>query len=175
VGLKELQEQVLKKNKTYILIGSSGVGKSSLLNAMGSSEVVKTGETSDVTSKGKHTTTTRDLFQLSNGSLLIDTPGMREFGLTFEEGSSSDELFPEIRKFAGGCRFPDCRHVNEPGCNVLNALQIGELDPVLYESYLKLIREQRRFEVNIEDKKRLDKQFGRMAREAQNFKKKNKY
>jgi ribosome biogenesis GTPase len=175
MGLKELQEQVLKKNKTYILIGSSGVGKSSLLNAMGSSEVVKTGETSDVTSKGKHTTTTRDLFQLPNGSLLIDTPGMREFGLTFEEGSSSDELFPEIRKFAGGCKFPDCSHVNEPGCNVVNALGTGELDPVLYESYLKLIREQRRFEVNIEDKKRLNKQFGRMAREAQNFKKKNKY
>jgi ribosome biogenesis GTPase len=174
-GLKELREQVLQKNKTYILLGSSGVGKSSLLNALSSSEIQKTGETSDTTSKGKHTTTTRDLFQLPNGSLMIDTPGMREFGLTFEEGSSSDELFPEIRKFAGDCKFPDCSHLREPGCSVVNALETGELDPVLYESYLKLIKEQRRFEVKIEDKKRLGKQFGRMAREAQNFKKKNKY
>jgi ribosome biogenesis GTPase len=158
-----------------MLIGSSGVGKSSLLNSLDGGGIQKTAEISDTTSKGRHTTTTRDLFQLPNGSLMIDTPGMREFGLTFEDGTSSDELFPEIGKLASECRFPDCKHLNEPGCGVIAAVESGQLDPLLYESYLKLINEQRRFEIKIEDKKRLDKQFGRMAREAQNFKKKNKY
>jgi ribosome biogenesis GTPase len=174
-GLKELREQVLERSKTYMLIGSSGVGKSSLLNSLDGGGIQKTAEISDTTSKGRHTTTTRDLFQLPNGSLMIDTPGMREFGLTFEDGTSSDELFPEIGKLASECRFPDCKHLNEPGCGVIAAVESGQLDPLLYESYLKLINEQRRFEIKIEDKKRLDKQFGRMAREAQNFKKKNKY
>jgi ribosome biogenesis GTPase len=174
-GIKELRERWLEKNKTYILIGSSGVGKSSLLNALGNTEIQKTSETSDITSKGKHTTTTRDLYQLANGSLMIDTPGMREFGLTSEEKSSSNELFPEIHTLAAMCKFPDCRHLNEPGCGVIAALETGALDPLLYQSYLKLVKEQRRFEVNIEDKKRLNKQFGRMARDAQSFKKKNKF
>ena len=175
MGLGDLKQNVLKKFKTYIMIGSSGVGKSSLLNAFMNNTLQKISGTSDSTSKGKHTTTTRDLFQLPNGSLLIDTPGMREFGVTFEEGHHSDKLFPAIDKLSASCRFSDCKHLNEVGCAVLEALQSGELEPEVYDSYIKLVKEQRRFEIKAEDKKRLGKQAGRMAREANEHRKKNKY
>jgi ribosome biogenesis GTPase / thiamine phosphate phosphatase len=173
-GLDELRTQVLKKYKTYILIGSSGVGKSSLLNALMNANVQEVNAMSDFNNKGKHTTTSRDLFQLPNGSLMIDTPGMREFGLTYEEGSH-DELFPAIQKFAARCRFSDCKHLNEIGCAVIEAVNSGELETKAYESYLKLIKEQRRFEISAEDKKRLKKQWGKMTREAKDYRSKYKY
>lgn len=174
LGIQSISEQVLEKNKTYILVGSSGVGKSSLLNAIASCNIQKTGHTSETTEKGKHTTTTRDLFRLPNGSLLIDTPGMREFGVTHENARPNDELFPAIEKFSNHCKFSDCRHINEKGCGVIEAAQAGELDREVYESYLKLLKEQKRFEIKIEDKKRMGKQFGKIVREANNFRKKYK-
>lgn len=174
VGLDELRTHVLEKYKTYILIGSSGVGKSSLLNALLNANVQEVNTTSDFNNKGKHTTTTRELFQLPNGSLVIDTPGMREFGLTFEEGAH-DELFPAIQKFAAECRFSDCKHLNETGCAVIEAVNSGLLENQVYESYLKLIKEQRRFEISAEDKRRLKKQWGKMTREAKDYRNKYKY
>lgn len=175
LGIDQLKNDVLMKFKTYILIGSSGVGKSSLLNSLMDTTIQHTRGISDSTSKGKHTTTTRDLFQLPNGSLIIDTPGMREFGVTMEEGQSSDEMFPAIQKFSSDCRFSDCRHINEEGCAVLAALENGDLDDQVYESYVKLMKEQRRFEIKAEDKKRLNRQFGKMTKEAKNYRKKYKY
>lgn len=174
VGLDELRTRVLEKYKTYILIGSSGAGKSSLLNALMNAPVQEVNNLSDFNNKGKHTTTSRELFQLPNGSLMIDTPGMREFGLTFEEGTQ-DELFPVIQKFASQCRFSDCKHLNETGCAVIEAVNAGTLEPMVYESYLKLIKEQRRFELSAEDKKRLNKQWGKMTREAKDYRNKYKY
>ncbi|MBK5279594.1 MAG: ribosome small subunit-dependent GTPase A [Bacteroidia bacterium] len=174
VGLDELRNTALEKYKTYILIGSSGVGKSSLLNALMQTNLQEVNNTSDFNNKGKHTTTSRDLFQLPNGSLLIDTPGMREFGLTYEEGTS-DDLFPAIQQFADRCRYSDCRHLQEAGCAVIEAVQSGALDNQVYESYLKLIREQRRFEMNAEDKKRYNKQSGKRSREANEYRNKYKY
>jgi ribosome biogenesis GTPase / thiamine phosphate phosphatase len=173
-GLDELRTHVLQKYKTYILIGSSGVGKSSLLNALMNTNVQEVNSTSEFNNKGKHTTTARELFQLPNGSLVIDTPGMREFGLTFEEGAH-DELFPAIQKFAAHCRFSDCKHLNEIGCAVIEAVNSGALENKVYESYLKLIKEQRRFEMNAEDKKRFNKQSGKMSREAKDYRNKYKY
>ena len=175
VGIDALVNDVMVKGKTYILVGSSGTGKSSLLNSLMNFQLQKISEKSHSTGKGMHTTTARELFQLPNGSLVIDTPGMREFGMTSDEGQHSSELFPEITKFAQGCRYADCNHINEAGCAVLEALNVGTLDSYIYESYLKLMKEQRRFEIKIEDKKRLGKQFGKMTKEAKNHRKKYKY
>lgn len=172
-GIEELKSLVLEKNKTYILVGSSGVGKSSLLNALMNQQVQRTGGISDFNQKGKHTTASRDLFRLANGSLIIDTPGMREFGLTSMEGNTSTDLFPAIGKFSARCRFKDCKHINETGCAVIAAVNSGDLDETIYGSYVKLMKEQRRFEIKAADKKRLGKQIGKMVREAKDYR--NKY
>lgn len=175
IGIAELKNAVLESKKTYILIGSSGVGKSSLLNSFMDTYERETGHISGSTGKGRHITTSRDLFQLPNGSLVIDTPGMREFGIAFEEGPHASGLFPLIEKLAGNCKFYDCQHLNETGCAVLAAYRSGTLEPEVYESYLKLRKEQKHFEIKTEDKKRLGKQFGKMIREVREYRKKYKY
>ncbi len=167
--------QSLEKGKTYIMIGSSGVGKSSLLNALSDSNIQSTNPISDFNGRGRHTTTARELFMLPNGSLLMDTPGMREFGMTSEEGGESDAMFPAIEEFAVKCRFADCTHMMEEGCAVLEALEAGELDAAVYDSYVKLVKEQRRFGIRAEDKKRMNKQFGKLTKEAKSYRKKYKY
>jgi ribosome biogenesis GTPase len=168
-GIAEIKSQVLRKGETNIMLGSSGVGKSSLLNALIQGEVQRTAEISDFNNKGRHTTVTRDLFLLDNGSLIIDSPGMREFGLTGVENGGSEDLFPAIARFSPECRFRDCSHINEAGCAVVAALDGGNLDKSIYASYLKLVREQKRFQLSASDKKRLGKQVGKMVREAKAF------
>jgi len=175
IGIQALLEDVLLPQRTHVLIGSSGVGKSSLLNSLMQDERQMVQALSKAHTKGRHTTTTRELFQLPNGSLLIDTPGMREFGLTFEGDGSGDLLFPAIDALAPNCHFSDCQHVHETGCAVLQALQEGRLSRTTYDSYLKLKRERSRFEVRAEDRKRMGKLFGRMTREAKAYRKKYKY
>lgn len=174
-GLAELVDSIFTPGKTCVLIGSSGVGKSSLLNRIMSTELQLTGEVSYSNSKGRHTTTTRDLFLLSNGALVIDTPGMREFGVTFEESATEGDLFPEIIKLATRCRYNDCRHIEEHDCAVLDAVTQGELESVIYDSYIKLLKEQKRFQVTADEKKRMNKQFGKMTREARDYRKKYKF
>ncbi len=174
-GMDELFNNALIPGKTHILIGSSGVGKSSLLNALTGDGGLRTDTVSKSTGKGKHTTTARHLFVLSNGSLVIDTPGMREFGIALEGDVTSKGLFPTIDELAVNCRFADCTHLTEAGCAVLQALQNGNLDAKVYASYEKLIKEQRRFEISKEDQKRLGKQFGKMIREARDYRSKYKY
>jgi ribosome biogenesis GTPase len=173
-GLNALYEHVFITGKTYILVGSSGVGKSSLVNALMKGPALRTGALSESTHKGRHVTTTRDLFRLPDGSLLIDTPGMREFGLALDEELNQGGLFPAIETLARSCRYMDCTHTNESGCAVMEAYENGSLDVKIYESYLKLMREQKRFQIRLEDRKRLGKQFGKMSREAKEFRKKYK-
>ncbi|MEI9921672.1 MAG: ribosome small subunit-dependent GTPase A [Bacteroidota bacterium] len=171
-GISALQD--LQKEKTYIMIGSSGVGKSSILNVLMNTESQQTAEISDFNGRGRHTTTSRELFMLPNGSLLMDTPGMREFGVTSEDGS--DELmFPAIEALAVNCKYGDCSHMSEEGCAVLYSLETGVLDVAIYESFVKLVKEQRRFGIRAEEKKRMNKQSGKISRETNSFRKKNKY
>jgi ribosome biogenesis GTPase len=174
-GISEIRDQIFLEGRTHILIGSSGVGKSSLLNALTIHETQKIGGVSDANSKGRHTTTSRDLFMLPNGAMIIDTPGMREFGVTFEDSSTDDEVFPVIRELSSKCRFSDCRHINEAGCAVIEALESGSLESVVYDSYIKLIKEQRRFQISADEKKQQNKMFGRMTKEAKDHRKKYKY
>lgn len=174
-GISELINHVLEDGKTYILIGSSGVGKSSLLNALMGKAERDTGHTSASTGKGRHITTSRDLFRLPNGSLVIDTPGMREFGMAFNEEDFNGNLFPAIESLSKNCRFSDCRHLEEEGCAVIEAFNSGSLEAEVYHSYLKLVKEQKHFEETLADKKRLGKQFGKMVREANTYRKKYKF
>jgi ribosome biogenesis GTPase len=128
----------LLKDKVTLVSGHSGVGKSTLINALLPGKELKTGEISDWSDKGKHTTTFAEMFQLPFGGYLIDTPGIRELGVFDIEKQDLGRLFPEIRKLMGNCRFHNCRHINEPGCAVLDALDKGELESSRYDSYLSI-------------------------------------
>jgi ribosome biogenesis GTPase len=174
-GLEELLSRVLLPAKTFIMVGSSGVGKSSLLNFLRQTAERVTGPLSESTHKGMHVTTSRDLFRLHNGSLIIDTPGMREFGIALEDGLQTDGLFPSIDEFSRKCRYADCSHTNEEGCAVIEAYENQLLDPAVYNSYIKLVKEQKRFEIRAGDRKKMGKQFGKMIREAKEYRNKYKY
>ena len=133
-------EQVrnLLKDKVTLVSGHSGVGKSTLINALLPGSRLKTGEISDWSDKGKHTTTFAEMFQLPFGGYLIDTPGIRELGIFDIEKQELGRLFPEIRILMESCRFHNCRHINEPGCAVLKALGQGQFESSRYDSYLSI-------------------------------------
>lgn len=128
----------LLKDKVSLVSGHSGVGKSTLINALLPGHELKTGEISDWSDKGKHTTTFAEMFNLPFGGYLIDTPGIRELGVFDIEKQELGRLFPEIRKLMSDCRFHNCRHINEPGCAVLQALENGEFESSRYDSYLSI-------------------------------------
>lgn len=135
-GLKALRPW-LKRGHTIALLGSSGVGKSSIINGLLRDEVQATQEVRASDSKGRHTTTHRELFMTPSGVLLVDTPGMRELQL-WEPDAPLGELFPEIASAAAGCKFRDCSHEAEPGCAVKAAVTAGRIDASRMASYLKL-------------------------------------
>jgi len=154
---------LIPKGKTCCVMGSSGVGKSTLINNLLQREIMKTGEISQSTNKGRHVTEHRELFILDNGGIIIDTPGMKEVGITdMEEGIRT--TFPEIFDLAQNCRFPDCSHISEVGCAVLEALENGTLDSHSYDNYLKICREQERFQTSVAEKRKKDRQFGKLIK-----------
>jgi ribosome biogenesis GTPase len=134
----------LAPGRTVAFIGSSGVGKSTLVNTLAGTELLTTAGIREDDARGRHTTTRRQLVPLANG-LVIDTPGMRELGLLDGEGLAS--AFDDVEQAAAGCRFSDCRHQTEPGCAVRSALATGDLDPDRFRAYRKLEREAHRAEL----------------------------
>ena len=157
----ETVRQELQKGKTYCMLGSSGVGKTTLLNHLLGCEEFETNPVREKDSRGRHTTSRRQLTILGNGALVVDTPGMRELGL-MGVGASIDDSFSDIHELSKNCRFNDCTHSVEAGCAILLAVQSGSLSEARYQSYMKLIKESQFHEMTYLERRRKDKQFGRM-------------
>jgi len=171
-GLDVLQ-QTLGKGKTYCLLGSSGVGKTTLLNHLLGREEFETQPVRTSDSRGRHTTSSRQLVMLDNGAFLIDTPGMRELGLVAAQAGLAESFF-DISELSGECRFKDCTHTSEVGCAILEAVENGELDKDRYQSYLKLLKESQFHQMSYVERRRKDKQFGRMVKNVLKQTKKGK-
>lgn len=160
-GVEEFRDR-LAPGKTYCLLGSSGVGKTTLINRLMGREVFETRGVSG-TGEGVHTTARRQLLILDGGSMLIDTPGMRELGL-LGTSDGMDATFRDIGNYATECRFPDCTHIHEPGCAVLMALKNGELTDDRYQNYLKLRKEVDYHGLSYIEKRKKDRAFGRFVK-----------
>jgi len=161
---------LLAPRSTAVLLGPSGVGKSTLTNRLLGEERLAVAEVREGDRKGRHTTTFRELVVLPDGACLIDTPGIRELGLWLDSGAIG-AAFPEIGEAAVRCRFGDCRHETEPGCAVLEAVKLGNLDPARLASFLRLRREAESLEMRRDESKRhevraRERNFGKMVREA---------
>jgi len=162
-GIERLKEWIVK-GKTYCLLGSSGVGKSTLLNNLSGKQLMKTNSISTSTNKGRHVTSHRELIVLENGGILIDNPGMREVGITDSTSGISKN-----------CKFKDCTHTDEIKCAVLEAVENGEIDKASYENYLKMEKEKEHFELTVAERRKKDKDFGKMIKNYKKDKKLNKY
>lgn len=165
-GYKVLSS-IIEKGKTYCMLGSSGVGKSSLVNNLSGKILMRTDSISQSTHKGRHVTTNRELVVLENGGILIDNPGMREVGIA-DAGTGLKITFDLIFQLSGDCKFKDCTHTNEVGCAVLEAVENGEIDPASYGNYRKMEREKAHFEATIAEKRKREKEFGKIMK---NYKK----
>lgn len=168
IGLDELH-QTLSSGKTYCLLGSSGVGKTTLINRLLGQEAFETKAVSS-TGEGTHTTSRRQLIVLSQGAMLIDTPGMRELGIV-GAGDGVDAGFEELGVLSAQCRYADCSHEHEPGCAVRAAVENGELPEDRYANYIKLKKESQYYEMSYRDKRKKDKAFGRFIKSAKKHRK----
>ncbi len=131
--------KILLKDKISLLSGHSGVGKSAIINSIDSSLNLKTGEISSVHNKGTHTTTFANMFHLEFEGYVIDTPGIKEFGLVEFDKIELGQRFPEIRNLMHQCKFNNCMHINEPNCAVTKALKNGDIAEFRYENYLNML------------------------------------
>ncbi len=172
-GYEELK-MVIEKGKTYCMLGSSGVGKSTLLNNLLGKTLMRTDSISQSTKKGRHITSHRQLIVLEGGGILIDNPGMREVGIA-DTSSGLETTFDKIIYLSLNCKFRDCTHTNEIGCAVIEAVEKGEIDKKSYENYLKMEREKEYFESTVEERRKKDKEFGKMIKNYKKDMKKNKF
>ena len=162
-GIDDLK-RTLVPAKTYCFVGSSGVGKSTLINQLLGREMLQTKGVSG-TGEGRHTTVRRELLILEGGALVIDNPGMREFGILGAENGIGDS-FSDIIGFASGCRYRNCSHTGEPGCAVLQAVNSGALGQEHYDNYLKLSEESEFYQMSYVEKRKKDRDFGRFIKSA---------
>jgi ribosome biogenesis GTPase len=161
-GMAEIQGLLVPK-KTYCLLGSSGVGKTTLIHRLVGEERFMTRPVREKDGKGRHATSVRQLIRITGGAMIVDTPGMRELGnLEVETGIA--ETFDELPALAANCRFADCTHEHEAGCAVLQALQDGRLAEERYRNFIKLSRESRFNRMSYLEKRRRDKRFGKMVK-----------
>lgn len=170
----DVLQSMLVKGKTYCFLGSSGVGKSTIINNLAGQELMKTNTLSSSTGKGKHTTNRRELIILKNGAVIIDTPGMREVGIA-DTTEGLENTFDHIIQLSGLCRFSDCTHTHEAGCAVLDAVEKGLIDKASYSNFLKMKSEKRRFNTSIAEKRKKDKAFGKMQKEAVKYRRQKKF
>lgn len=163
-GFRDLINYIIK-GKTYCFLGSSGVGKSSLINKLLGREIIETGDVSSYSDRGKHTTTGRQMYFLDNGGIVIDNPGIREVGLA-DATMGVDNFFDEISIIGENCKYVNCTHVSEPGCAVLEAIEKGEIDKEKYINYTGLKKESEYYDMNFKEKKEKDKNFGKLIKKA---------
>jgi ribosome biogenesis GTPase len=173
VGLDKLTT-IITKGKTYCLLGSSGVGKSTLINKMAGTELMKTSAISKSIDRGKHVTSHRELIVLENGGILIDNPGLREVGIT-DTDIGLELTFDAIIKLSKKCKFNDCTHINEKGCAILEAIDKEEIDKDSYENFQKLQREKTHYESSIRERRKKDKDFGKMIKNYKKDRNQDKY
>ena len=171
IGLKNIKA-LLTPQKTYCLLGSSGVGKTTLLNNLVGNVIFTTKSVREKDRKGRHATTYRQLIKLDCDAMLIDTPGMRELG-NFSVETGIDETFTEIVKLSGQCRFNDCTHVHEKGCEVLRAVENGLVPEKRYQNYIKMKKESIYHEMSYLQRRQKDKQFGKLCKTVMKHKKSN--
>lgn len=154
-------QAMMAKGRTYCMLGSSGVGKSTLLNRLCGEDRMRTDGISTSSGKGRHVTSHRALFVLEGGMLLIDNPGMREVGVV-DSGGGLEATFDHVLAYSGSCRFKDCTHTSEAGCAVLDAVHRGEVGAASYESFLKMEKERTYFESTALERRKKDRAFGKM-------------
>ena len=160
----------VSQGESIVLVGSSGVGKSSLINALCERTVFLTSEISKSSGKGRHTSTRREMVLMDDSGILIDTPGVREFGLASDNAEALADML-DVSAFAESCRFKNCMHIDEPGCAVVEAVNSGILEPEVYNSYLKLRKESWHFSTSEYEKRKRAKSFARISDEAKRIKK----
>lgn len=164
IGIEDFSSYILK-GKTYCFLGSSGVGKSSLINKLLGNNAIETKDIGFHNERGKHVTTRREMYFLQNGGIVVDNPGVREVGMS-DSNTGVNESFDDITILTEKCKFTDCTHTQEPGCGVLAELESGRLDQNKYSNYINLKKEIEYHEMSEVEKREKDHQFGKFIKKA---------
>ena len=170
----DMLQSILVKGKTYCFLGSSGVGKSTIINHLAGQKLMKTNTISSSTGKGKHTTNRRELIILKNDAVIIDTPGLREVGIA-DTSDGLENTFDHIFRLSSKCKFANCTHTHEKGCAVLDAVEKGVVPMASYRNYLKMEKERSHFNTDIIEKRKKDRAFGKMCKEAVKYRRQKKF